>query len=136
MTRLMHFTKPTAVVLFLSCLFAVAFATGAEAQQLSVTAVNASMSVAPDGTAQATFSIKVTNNERSPMTNFFVTFKDGTTATLPDVPAQDSVVSDPQTRFVDLSQNASVNIPIPVTLTYNLDGNPVEISWGIVLTRP
>jgi hypothetical protein len=134
MTILMHSAKRFGLVLFLSSLFAVALAPRAEAQQLSLQAVDVAVTAPQDGTAQATFRIKVTNNEQTPLVNFVVTFKDGTTALLGDVPAQDSLVSQPQTKFIDAS-TPSASIPIPVTLTYTLDGNPVEIPWAIVLTR-
>src|SRR5689334_4293980 len=102
--------KRCTALLFFLILFAFASASRAEAQQLSVSAVNASVTVQPDGSAQATFSIQVTNKERRAMTNFFVVFADGTTATLDDVAPQGTVVSQPQTLTIDVSQNSSVNI--------------------------
>lgn len=135
MTILMNSAKRFASVLFLSGVFTVALAPHAEAQQLSLKAVDVVMAAPQDGTAQATFSISITNNEQAPLASFTVAFKDGTTTLLGDVPAQGSLVSQPQTKLVDVS-NASASIPIPVTLTYALDGNPVEVPWAIVLTRP
>jgi len=136
MTTMMLITRRVVTVCFLSCLFTVALATRTEAQQLGLSAINATVVIQPDGTVQATFTIQVTNREQAAMTNFTVTYTDGTTAFLPDIPSQGSAVSDPQSRTIDISHNGSASIPVPVTLTYNLDGTPVEVSKSIALRKP
>jgi hypothetical protein len=123
------------VVVLLSGAFTVALASRADAQQIALQAVNATLTVADDGSAQATFSIKVTNSEESPMTGFLVTYSDGSTAPIADVPAHGAVVSDPQNAVLDLSQSQSASVPVSVTLTYTLNGSPVTVQSGITLTR-
>ena len=127
--------KRTFFVLFVMGLTTVALASRAEAQQLSIQAVEVSIAAAQDGAAPATFRISVTSSEESALMSFTVAYKDGTSVELGDVPAQGSLVSDSQTKLIDVS-NPSMNIPIPVTVTYTINGTQVEIPWNVVLKRP
>jgi hypothetical protein len=120
--------------LFCAGLFAVLSASSAQAQQLSASPVDATV-VVQDGTAQATFSVKVINNEQTAMTGFVITFKDGTTAALGDIDAQGSAVSDPQTQTIDVSNFPSASVPVQVTLTFTLNGDAVSMPWVISLFR-
>lgn len=135
MKNLNHFAKRVSMVVLATGLFMVALAPRAEAQQLSIKALEVAISAPQDGVSQATFRISVTSNEQSALMSFTVAFKDGSKVELGDVPVQGSLVSEPQTKFIDAS-SASVNIPIPVTLTYTINGTQVEIPWAVVLTRP
>ena len=135
MKNLMHLAKRVSLVVLATGLFMVALAPRVEAQQLSIKTLEVVISAPQDGVSQATFRISVTSNEESALMNFTVAFKDASKVELGDVPAKGSLVSEPQTKFVDAS-TASVNIPIPVTLTYTVNGTQVEIPWAVVLTRP
>jgi len=135
MKNLMHLAKRVSMVVLATGLFMVVLAPRAEAQQLSIKALEVAISAPQDGVSQATFRISVTSNEQSALMSFTVAFKDGSKVELGDVPAQGSLVSEPQTKLIDAS-TASVNIPIPVTLTYTINGNQVEIPSAVVLTRP
>lgn len=117
-----------------SGVFLFALAPRAEAQQLSIQAVEVAIGAPQDGVSQATFRISVASKEQSALMSFTVTFKDGSKVELGDVPVQGSLISDPQTKAIDAS-TASNSIPIPVTVTYSIDGTAVEIPWPIVLTR-
>lgn len=132
---MLSFVKRLSAILFMSWLFVVALATTSTAQQLSVQAVDVTITTAESGTDQATFTIQVTNSEQAALANLVVTYKDGSTAELGHVPAHETVASQPQTKPIDAS-TGSVNIPIPVTLTYALDGVAVEVPWAVVLKRP
>ena len=111
----------------------------AQAQQLSVAAVQVTMAASQDGgnTVQATFSINIASNEDSPLTSVNVEFKDGgPVVAVDDVPAHGNSTSQSQTITVDLTQASSVNIPIPVTVRYWINGAAVEFPTAIVLTKP
>ena len=127
--------KRTFLILFVTGLLTVVLAPRAEAQQLSIRAVEVSIAAPQDGVAEATFRISVTSSEQSALMSFVVVFKDGSRVELGDVPASGSLVSEPQTKLIDAS-HPSVNIPVPVTLTYTVDGTPNEIPWAVVLSRP
>jgi hypothetical protein len=135
MKNLMNLATRVSMVVLATGMFVVALAPCAEAQQLSINAVEVAISAPQDGVAQATFRISVTSSEQSALMSFTVAYKDGTKVELGDVPAQGSLVSALQTKYIDAS-TPSASIPIPVTLTYTVNGNAVEIPWAIVLTRP
>lgn len=135
MKNLMQLAKRVSMVVLATGLFVVALAPRADAQQLSIKALDVQIGAATDGVAQVTFRISVTSNEQSPLMNFTVKFKDDSKVEIGDVPAQGSLVSDPQTKFIDVT-SASQSLPIPVTVTYTMDGTQVELPWAVVLTRP
>ena len=118
-------------VLFLSAAFVTASAARADAQQLSLMAVDSTV-VVTDGVATATFRIKFTNEDSAAMTNVVVVFGDESTDSLGDVPAGGAVVSEPETKFIEI-KNESRSIPVPVTLKFSMNGEPVEVKMGISL---
>lgn len=128
MTQLM---RRLSALLFLSGAFALLSATRVDAQQLSLAAVDARVVVA-DGVATATFRIKVTNHEPAAMTNVVVVFGDESADSLGDVPPGGDVVSEPETKFIEVT-NESRSIPVPLTVRFSMNGEPVEVKMGVSL---
>lgn len=85
--------------------------------------------------AQATFKISVTNSETVAMTHFYATFADDTSVSLGDVAAGATVESAAVTRSLEADAHGSRNIPVKVTLKFQLDGRAVEVPWILTLAR-
>jgi len=130
MTKL---ARRLATVLLLTLAFAVASAAPAHAQQFSASVVDADVTVQGD-TAQATFKVKVTSMADEPMTDFWITFEDGTTASVGDIEARGAAVSDPQTRTVAITTPGSSSVPLKVTVKFSQGGTTVELPWVLNLT--
>lgn len=105
----------------------------ASAQQVEARAVAADVLV--DGaTVHATFKVEVSNKETSPLTNFVVTFDDGSTVALGDIDAGKTVDSDAVSRLIDRGSDAqSKSIPMKVTLSYSIDGTSQSIQSSIAV---
>jgi hypothetical protein len=118
----------------LCCALAILMTSAMHAKRLDAVAVDQSVEVT-DNLALVKFSIKVTNDEESAMTNLFVIFSDDTSVAIGDVPGGKTVVSAPQSRTIDLSDHPSRNIPIKVKLKFDVDGEPQEVPGVLLVTR-
>ncbi len=126
MHRLLHFR-----LLALAALVVALAAGRAEAQQLYVSAADATVAV-QDGIANATFRVEVTNPGAA-LAVVVVTFADGTSTQVNDVPAEGSARGAMETRTFDVSQTPTQNLPIPVTLSYSVDGAAVSQQATLIL---
>ena len=127
MHRPLHFR----LVALPALLLALAVAGRAEAQQLSVTAADASVTV-QNGIADATFRVAVANAGAA-LPVVVVTFADGTSTQVNDVPAEGSARGAVETHTFDVSQTPSHNLPIPVTVSYTVDGAAVSQTMTLIL---
>ncbi len=110
----------------LVALFAAMVVTGrAEAQQVSVAAVDAAVSVT-NNLADATFRVEVSNPGSSVIPAVFVKFADGSYLQVSNVPAEGSAKSGVETRSFDVTATPTRHLPIQVTLQYSVDGTEVE----------
>ena len=132
--KVMRFAPSLALLVILCGVLAVGSLAAFETPHVSASAVETSGTV-NDGVAQATFKIAVTNSEASAMTNFNVIFQDDSIVSIGDVDAGTTVVSDSVTRTVNLSDMASRNWPVKVTLQFALDGATHEVPWNLTLGR-
>lgn len=108
----------------------------AHAQQVAVSAVKANVTV-QDTVATATFRVQVVNKEdAATMTDFRIVYSDGTELRVGDVAPAATVVSDEDTRIVDLSGAPSRSIAFNVTLRFYINDTAVEMPWVITVQRP
>lgn len=102
-----------------------------ETPQVTASAEEASV-IVTEGRAQATFKIRVTNNEASALGNVFVEYADGNGVTLGDIAAGASKASDPETRTFAV-EIPSKNHSLPVTLKFVLNGDAREVPATLAL---
>ena len=108
----------------------------AAAQRIHATLEASDVSVVND-VAQATFTIAVRNEEAVALGSLVVVFEDGFEVAVGDVDAESTRSSEETSRTFDLDQQArSKNHPVPATLKYSVNGNPVEQATSIVLRLP
>ena len=118
------------------CALAALLTVNARAEQVSVNAVSADVTVTGD-LLRATFKIEVTNKEPSAITNVFVFFEDGSSVAIGDVNADGTTVSDAVSRQVDLTDQAQTRSqPVKVTLKFSLDGQSIEMPSVLTLNVP
>jgi protein-disulfide isomerase len=104
----------------------------ARSGDVSATMVASEVLVA-EGTADATFTIQVTNSGGSAVSNVRVVFSDGAEVAIGDVDAQATASSDSQRRVFDTSAVPSRNFPVEVTVKYSQDGADVETAATLLL---
>ena len=108
----------TSAAAFLALAISAPAALGAS---LGVTAETISVDELLDS-ADAQVSLTVTNGGSVAATDVYVVFEDGQEVSIGDVPPGGSAASAPQARTLDLVEMPSRNSPMPVTLTFTLDG--------------
>ena len=86
-----------------------------------------------EGSADATFTIQVTNGGSSAASNVRVVFSDGAEVAIGDVAADASASSDSQRRVFDTSAMPTHNFPVQVTVKYSQDGTDVEDAAILIL---
>ena len=87
-----------------------------------------------NGVAEATFKVVIKNEETYSLAGVWLVFDDGFEVSIGDVAAESSGASDSATRTFDLSQHiSSLNVPLPATLKFAVDGSNVEQPTSIVL---
>ena len=79
--------------------------------------------------------VSVTNAGDSLASNVVVRFEDGLQISLGDVAAGNSAVSATQTESVDVSTKPTHHVPVPVSVTFVVDGQSVEVSQTLVVDR-
>lgn len=104
----------------------------AKAGDVSATLV-ASEVLVSESTADATFTIEVTNSGSSAASNVRVVFSDGAEVAIGDVAAEASGTSGAQRRVFDTSAMPTRNFPVEVTLKYSQDGADVEAAATLIL---
>jgi type 1 fimbria pilin len=96
-------------------------------------ALVASEVLVSESTADATFTIEVTNSGSSAASNVRVVFSDGAEVAIGDVAAEASGTSGSQRRVFDTSAKPTHNFPVEVTLKYSQDGADVEAAAILIL---
>lgn len=104
----------------------------ARSGDVSATLVASEVLVA-EGSADATFTIKVNNSGSSAASSVRVVFSDGAEVAIGDVAAEASASSDSQRRVFDTSASPSRTFPIQVTVKYSQDGADVEVPATLIL---
>ena len=80
--------------------------------------------------------VSVTNSGSSVASNVLVQFEDGLQVSLGDVAPGQSAVSATQTASIDISVKSTHHVPVPVSVTFTVDGQSVEQSQMLVVDRP
>ena len=105
----------------------------AAAQRISAELETSQVTVT-NGVADATFKVVVTNEEGSALAGVWLVFEDGFEVSIGDVAAESSSASESNTRTFDLSGHIdSLNLSLPATLKYAVDGAAVEQKTSITL---
>ena len=81
----------------------------------------------------AEISITVTNGESVLASDVYVVFEDGQDVSIGDVAPGGSAASAPVTRNIDSSEFPTHSFPVPVTLTFFLDGLYEELPTTLVV---
>ena len=81
----------------------------------------------------AEISITVTNGESVLASDVYVVFEDGQEVSIGDVAPGGSAASAPVTRNIDSSEMPTHNFPVPVTLTFFLDGVYEELPASLTV---
>ena len=121
-----------AVCLILLTTFAAAVPAFAR-QRISAELETSRLSLA-NGVADVTFKVVVKNDEADTLAGVFLVFDDGFEVAVGDVNGEASGSSASTTRTFDLSgQPDTLNVGLPATLKYSVDGAPVEQAISVTL---
>lgn len=99
----------------------------AQAPALLAEAVDSKVTVT-DGTAIATFAVKLTNQSEAAATNISVVFPDASSVEVDDLAPQQSRTTPQQQQGFSYPEGSSRSFPFPVTLKYILAGEATEAS--------
>ncbi len=119
----------TSAAAFLALAISAPAALGAS---LGVTAETISVDELLDS-VDAQVTLTVTNGGSVAASDVYVVFEDGVEVSVGDVAAGGSASSAPVDRSMDISEMPTRNFPVPVTLTFTLDGVYEELPATLVV---
>lgn len=123
--------------LFIPSLLVLTLAATASTASAQVEAKAQVLSVVEDGSfIDVQLKVNVTNTGDSLASNVTVRFEDGLEVGLGDIAAGQSALSATQSESIDVSLKPTHHVPVPVSVSYVVDGQSVQVSQNLVVDRP